>query len=212
MEVNLYFKVNKIRINIMNNRIIVGLGNIGSSYDFTRHNVGFLFLDKILEYFEVTDNFQKSQHSMVVNKKIDDVNVYFIKPTTYMNNSGLAVSYWKNWLKIDNSDIMILVDDLHINIGDIRYRKKGSSGGHNGLKNIEQMIGDDYQRLRIGIGNDYQYGQQCDFVIGKFKKEELDIFENKYNYVFEIIENFIKIDDLKFRENKINNILSKINN
>ena len=124
MEVNLYFKVNKIRINIMNNRIIVGLGNNGSSYDFTRHNVGFLFLDNIIKHFEVTDNFQKSQYSMVVNKKIDNANVYFIKPTTYMNNSGLAVSYWKNWLKIDNSDIMILVDDLHINIGDIRYRKK----------------------------------------------------------------------------------------
>ena len=196
----------------MNNRLIVGLGNIGNSYDFTRHNVGFLFLDKILEHFEVTDNFQKSQYSMVVNKKIDNVNVYFITPTTYMNSSGLAVSYWKNWLKIENSDIMILVDDLHINIGDIRYRKSGSSGGHNGLKNIEQMIGNDYQRLRIGIGNDYQYGQQCDFVLGKFKKEELDIFNDKYNYVFEIIENFIKINNIQIRENKINNIISKMNN
>ena len=196
----------------MNNKLIVGLGNIGNSFDFTRHNVGFLFLDKIIQYFSIDENFKKSQYSMVLNKKINNTNVYFIKPTTYMNNSGQAVSYWKNWLKIENFDIMILVDDLHIDIGDIRYRKTGSSGGHNGLKNIEQMIGNDYQRLRIGIGNNYEYGQQSDFGIGKFKKEELDIFDKKYEYVYKIIESFINIDDLKIRENEINNILSKMNN
>ena len=196
----------------MYNKLIVGLGNIGNAYDFTRHNVGFLFLDKIIQYFNIKENFKKSQYSIVLNEKINNNNVYFIKPTTYMNNSGLAVNYWKNWLKIENFDIMILVDDLHIDVGDIRYRKSGSSGGHNGLKSLEQMIGNDYQRLRIGIGNNYEYGKQSDFVIGKLKKEELEIFDKKYEYIYKIIEAFININDLRLRENEINNILSKMNN
>ena len=135
----------------MNNRLIVGLGNIGNSYDFTRHNVGFLFLDKIIEHFEVTDNFQKSQYSMVVNKKIDNVNVYFIKPTTYMNNSGLAVSYWKNWLKIDlpstKIDRLVLpggidVDNFRFVIETLQHYDVSVHFHANYVKNIEELISD----------------------------------------------------------------------
>ena len=126
-----------------------------------------------------------------------------------MNNSGQAVKKWKDWLKINNSDILVICDDIHINVGDIRFRTSGSSGGHNGLKNIESNIGDDYLRLKIGIGNNYKYGEQANFVISEFTDDEISkIMENK-NYIINLIDFFIKNEPFEQRIKNINNLLSK---
>ena len=193
----------------MENRLIVGLGNIGNSYTKTRHNIGFVFTDILTEKYNLNYKNTLTYKSFSTEIKLDDVKITFIKPTTYMNNSGQAVKTWKDWLKINNSDILVICDDIHINVGDIRFRTSGSSGGHNGLKNIESNIGDDYLRLKIGIGNNYKYGEQANFVISEFTDDEISkIMENK-NYIINLIDFFIKNEPFEQRIKNINNLLSK---
>ena len=193
----------------MENRLIVGLGNIGNSYTKTRHNIGFVFTDILTEKYNLNYKNTLTYKSFSTEIKLDDVKITFIKPTTYMNNSGQAVKIWKDWLKINNSDILIICDDIHLNVGDIRFRISGSSGGHNGLKNIESNIGDDYLRLKIGIGNNYKYGEQANFVISEFTDDEISkIMENK-NYIINLIDFFIKNEPFEQRIKNINNLLSK---
>ena len=193
----------------MENRLIVGLGNIGNSYTKTRHNIGFVFTDILTEKYNLNYKNTLTYKSFSTEIKLDDVKITFIKPTTYMNNSGQAVKKWKDWLKINNSDILVICDDIHINVGDIRFRTSGSSGGHNGLKNIESNIGDDYLRLKIGIGNNYKYGEQANFVISEFTDDEISkIMENK-NYIINLIDFFIKNEPFEQRIKNINNLLSK---
>ena len=193
----------------MENRLIVGLGNIGNSYTKTRHNIGFVFTDILTEKYNLNYKNTLTYKSFSTEIKLDDVKITFIKPTTYMNNSGQAVKTWKDWLKINNSDILVICDDIHLNVGDIRFRISGSSGGHNGLKNIESNIGDDYLRLKIGIGNNYKYGEQANFVISEFTDDEISkIMENK-NYIINLIDFFIKNEPFEQRIKNINNLLSK---
>lgn len=193
----------------MENRLIVGLGNIGNSYTKTRHNIGFVFTDILTEKYNLNYKNTLTYKSFSTEIKLDDVKITFIKPTTYMNNSGQAVKTWKDWLKINNSDILVICDDIHLNVGDIRFRTSGSSGGHNGLKNIESNIGDDYLRLKIGIGNNYKYGEQANFVISEFTDDEISkIMENK-NYIINLIDFFIKNEPFEQRIKNINNLLSK---
>ena len=193
----------------MENRLIVGLGNIGNSYTKTRHNIGFVFTDILTEKYNLNYKNTLTYKSFSTEIKLDDVKITFIKPTTYMNNSGQAVKKWKDWLKINNSDILVICDDIHLNVGDIRFRTSGSSGGHNGLKNIESNIGDDYLRLKIGIGNNYKYGEQANFVISEFTDDEISkIMENK-NYIINLIDFFIKNEPFEQRIKNINNLLSK---
>lgn len=151
--------------------LLVGLGNIGVEYELTRHNVGFLVLDRLAEQQNVT--FSLERHAEKTELKYKGRTLHLVKPTTYMNLSGKAVAYWMQELRIPKENVLIIVDDLALPFGILRMRPKGSAAGHNGLKNIEQLIGgQDYPRLRVGIGNEFGKGQQVDFVLSRFSQQE----------------------------------------
>lgn len=151
--------------------LIVGLGNIGPEYELTRHNIGFLVLDKMADQQKI--DFSLERHAYKSEFKYKGRSIHLIKPTTYMNLSGKAVAYWMQELKIPKENVLVVVDDLALPFGALRMRPKGSAAGHNGLKNIEQLCGgQEYPRLRFGIGNEFGKGQQVDFVLSRFSNEE----------------------------------------
>lgn len=153
--------------------LIVGLGNIGKEYELTRHNIGFLVLDQIADEKGIA--FEVDRLAEKANFKLKGRQVHLIKPTTYMNLSGKAVNYWLQQLKIPKENLLVIVDDIALPFGKLRLRAKGSSAGHNGLKNIEEVIGGaNYSRLKFGIGNDYNKGRQVDFVLSNFANQEMD--------------------------------------
>jgi PTH1 family peptidyl-tRNA hydrolase len=153
--------------------LIAGLGNIGNEYELTRHNIGFLVVDQLAEQQNVT--FKTERLASKAEFKFKGRAVHLIKPSTFMNLSGKAIVYWMNDLKIPKENILVIVDDLALPFGSLRLRTKGSSAGHNGLKSIEQFLGgQDYSRLRFGIGNEFGKGQQVDFVLSNFSQEEFD--------------------------------------
>lgn len=154
--------------------LIVGLGNIGAAYELTRHNIGFLVLDRLAD---VHGGSKWEQDRFVFKSEIKykGRTITLIKPTTYMNLSGKAVAYWLKELKLSKENLIVITDDVALDFGVIRIRKKGSAGGHNGLKNIEELCGgQEYPRLRFGVGNDYPKGRQVDYVLSPFKKQEMD--------------------------------------
>jgi peptidyl-tRNA hydrolase, PTH1 family len=154
--------------------LIVGLGNIGAEYELTRHNIGFLALDRLAD-MQGGSKWQQDRLVFISEVGYKGRTLYLIKPTTYMNLSGKAVNYWLNQLKIPKEQMMVITDDVALDYGIIRIRKKGSAGGHNGLKNIEDLCGgQEYPRLRFGVGNHYAKGHQVDYVLSPFKKEEFD--------------------------------------
>lgn len=151
--------------------LLVGLGNIGPEYELTRHNIGFMVMDRLAEQQKVT--FTLERHAYKAELKYKGRAIHLIKPTTYMNLSGKAVAYWMNDLKIPKENVLVVVDDLALPFGTLRMRGKGSAAGHNGLRNIEELIGgQDYPRLRFGIGNEFGKGQQVDFVLSRFSSAE----------------------------------------
>jgi PTH1 family peptidyl-tRNA hydrolase len=153
--------------------LIAGLGNIGAEYELTRHNIGFLAADQLADKFQAS--FSVNRLAAKCDFKFKGKAIHVIKPTTFMNLSGKAVMYWMNELKIPKENLLIMLDDIAIPFGNIRLRPKGSSAGHNGLKNIELLLGtQDYPRLRIGIGGNFGKGQQVDYVLGRFTQEEFD--------------------------------------
>jgi PTH1 family peptidyl-tRNA hydrolase len=152
--------------------LIAGLGNIGPEYELTRHNIGFLVLDRFADQHKLS--FELSRHAEKSELKYKGRQIHFIKPTTYMNLSGKAVSYWLNELKIPKENLLVVLDDLALPFGTLRMRTKGSSAGHNGLKNMEELLGgQDYARLRFGISDTFNKGHQKDYVLSNFSKEEL---------------------------------------
>lgn len=172
--------------------LIVGLGNIGVEYEFTRHNIGFDIADVLVMKHE--GKFTTDRLATVAKIKIKGKTLVVIKPTTYMNLSGRAVKYWMEKEKISIENILILVDDLALPIETLRLKKGGSHAGHNGLKSIDAEIGtNQYPRLRFGIGNNFPKGKQVDFVLGKWKNDELPIVKEKLLKSVEVIENFIQI-------------------
>ena len=169
--------------------LIVGLGNIGAEYELTRHNIGFLVLDQLAD-----KNSAKFSTGRLADKsdfKYKGRAIHLIKPTTYMNLSGKAVAYWMNELKVPKENILVIVDDVALPFGNLRMRGKGSSAGHNGLKNIELLLnGQDYPRLRFGIGNNFHKGQQADFVLSRFTKEEFNELPSLIDKAIEITLSF----------------------
>lgn len=152
--------------------LIVGLGNMHPDYDDTRHNVGFEVVDYIAKKFDVS--FSKANLGDVAEVKHKGRTLILLKPSTYMNLSGKAVRYWLQKKKIKDRNLLVIVDDKNIDLGKLRLRKKGSDGGHNGLKDINLILGSNvYPRLRVGIGSDFQKGRQVDFVLGKWTDEEM---------------------------------------
>lgn len=153
--------------------LITGLGNIGPEYELTRHNIGFLILDRLADKQGL--KFDHERHAFIAEFKYKGRTIHLIKPTTYMNLSGKAVSYWMNQLKIPKENILAITDDLALPYGKIRLKGKGSAGGHNGLKNIEELTGgQDYARLRFGVGDAFSKGRQVDYVLSPFSKQEME--------------------------------------
>ncbi len=170
--------------------LIAGLGNIGPEYELTRHNIGFLVLDQLAEKHGTS--FQPNRYADVASFTLKSRSVTLIKPTTYMNLSGKAIRYWIQQLNITNESLMVITDDVALPFGKLRMRSKGSSAGHNGLKNIEQLLNtQDYPRLKFGIGNDYPKGGQVDYVLGRFNKEEFDALPELMQKAGDMIEAFI---------------------
>ena len=151
--------------------LIVGLGNIGVEYANTRHNIGFSVLDAWAKTSDA--NFNSDRYGSVAEVKFKGKTFVLLKPSTYMNLSGKAVRYWMQELKIDAENVLVVVDDLALTFGTLRMRKKGSDGGHNGLKNITELLGhSNYSRLRLGIGDSFGKGHQIDYVLGKWTEME----------------------------------------
>lgn len=151
--------------------LIAGLGNIGPEYKNTRHNIGFDVVDYLAEKLSIKMDIDKQAY--IGQGKYKGRVIYLIKPTTYMNLSGKALNYWMKALNIPVDNTLTILDDLAIPYGAIRMRAKGSSAGHNGLKDIETCLGTNvYPRIKFGIGDDYPRGKQIDFVLGKFTNDE----------------------------------------
>ena len=156
---------------LMKKFLIVGLGNIGEKYDNTRHNIGFRILDALAK--EHDTNFETDKLGDVANFRFKGRTFVLLKPSTYMNLSGKAVKYWMDKEKISVENILIITDDLNIDFGTIRLKGKGSAGGHNGLKDIQEKLNTTkYPRFRFGVGANYSKGRQVDFVLSEWSKEE----------------------------------------
>lgn len=152
--------------------LIAGLGNIGPQYELTRHNIGFLTLDRFADNHNLS--FETGRYADMAEVRHKGKQIHLIKPNTYMNLSGKAIAYWLNELNIPKEQLLVVVDDIALPYGTLRMRAQGSSAGHNGLGNIEEVLGGkNYSRLRMGIGSNFSKGQQVDFVLGNFSTEEL---------------------------------------
>lgn len=180
----------------MDKYLIVGLGNPDIEYQDTRHNIGYMVVDNLLEHLNKKNNssehFTLEHYAFKVQTKLMGRPITIIKPTTYMNLSGKAVKYWLDHEHISIENLFIIVDDLALPLGTLRLRLKGSDGGHNGLKNIiESLQTTTFNRMRFGIGDDFNKGGQIDFVLGKFSKEERQIIDPQINKSFDIIKSFV---------------------
>lgn len=169
--------------------LIAGLGNIGSEYKNTRHNIGFQILDALAGASNIS--FNDKRYGFVAEYKFKARTFILLKPTTYMNLSGRAVAYWLQKEDIELSNLLVLVDDLALPFGTIRVRAKGGAGGHNGLENINQVLGrNDYARLRFGIGDNFHKGFQVDYVLSDWSREEEKELPAKIDTCIEIIQSF----------------------
>lgn len=174
----------------MNKYLIVGLGNIGNEYVDTRHNIGFDVVDAFVK--KNNGSFFVDRLAAVSEIKLKGRSVLCIKPSTYMNLSGKSMQYWLQKEKISVENSLTIVDDLALPLNKLRVRAGGSDAGHNGLKNIQAVLGTtEYPRLRFGIGNNYSKGQQIDFVLGKWNDEEMPVVQKKINACAILIEQFI---------------------
>ena len=169
--------------------LITGLGNIGSEYWGTRHNVGFRVVNHLVE--QAGASFTDERYGAVARMRIKNCELVVLKPNTYMNLSGNAVRYWLQKENIPVENLLIVVDDLALPFGTLRLKPKGSDAGHNGLKNIAQMLNtQNYARLRFGIGNDFPRGGQVDFVLGHFTDEDWKTMDERLKTAGEIIKSF----------------------
>jgi PTH1 family peptidyl-tRNA hydrolase len=169
--------------------LIVGLGNIGPEYADTRHNIGFMILDKLAK--EENCQFFNMRLAYYTDFKFKGRVVHLIKPTTYMNLSGKALAYWMQELKVPIENVLVLVDDLALPFGALRLKPKGGAAGHNGLKHIEHTLGhSNYARLRFGISDNFPKGRQVDYVLDAFDKDELPELPTLIDRSIEIIKSF----------------------
>lgn len=153
--------------------LIAGLGNIGAEYDDTRHNIGFDIVDMLAREFDV--KFESDKLGAIAEFKHKGRTFVLLKPSTYMNRSGKSIQHWATKKKIIPENLLVIVDDMNLDFGKVRLRGKGSDGGHNGLKDIQQVLGSNkYARLRVGIGNNFPRGKQVDFVLGKWSDKEAE--------------------------------------
>ncbi len=169
--------------------LIAGLGNIGPEYELTRHNIGFLVMDFLEDKFNV--KFKSDRLAFTADFKFKGRAFYMIKPTTYMNLSGKAVNYWMKTLKIPKENILVVTDDISLEFGQLRMRAKGSSAGHNGLKDIASTLGgNDYARLKFGVGSNFPKGRQVDYVLSRFSEDEFAVLTTHIEKAAEMVLGF----------------------
>ncbi len=169
--------------------LIAGLGNFGKEYSNTRHNIGFTILDAFAEASNIV--FTPRRYGDIAEYRYKSREFVLLKPSTYMNLSGNAVRYWLQKEEIEDQNLLVMVDDLALPFGQLRLRKKGSDGGHNGLKHITQILGhEDYARLRFGIGNEEKRYNQIDYVLGEWTPEEKVKLPERIKIAGEIIHSF----------------------
>ena len=173
----------------MDKYLIVGLGNVGAEYEGTRHNAGFMVLDAFAKASNVV--FEDKRYGFIGETSLKGRKVFLLKPSTYMNLSGNAVRYWLNKENIDQQRLLVVSDDVALPLGAFRLKANGSNGGHNGLGHIQQLIGQQYARLRMGIGNDYPQGGQIDWVLGRFSDDDLKTLQPSIDTAVEILKSFV---------------------
>lgn len=179
-------------------KLIVGLGNYGKQYENTRHNIGFIVID----YYANKKNIASFEKKGFKSTYIKYDKAFLQKPTTYMNNSGEAIAELMNYYKIDIKDVYVIYDDMDIEVGDIRIRDKGSSGGHNGIKSIISHCGTNFVRIRLGIGN--KKDKAISHVLGNFSKEERNILNDNLDTISNLIDDILKDIDLEKLKTKYN--------
>ena len=182
--------------------LIVGIGNIGKEYDNTRHNVGFQILDYISKEFQ--QDFETVKYGQTSKFRIKGKSVILLKPSTYVNLSGKAVSYWLKKEKIGINNLFVISDDLNLEFGKIRIKTKGTDGGHNGLKDISKVLGtNDYSRFRFGIGGDFPKGKQSDYVLSKWNSDEIAEFITLETHFIELFKSYL-FEGIDITMNKFN--------
>lgn len=173
----------------MSKFLIVGLGNIGNEYANTRHNIGFMILDALAKASNIF--FTSDRLASIAELKWKGKAIVLIKPTTFMNLSGKAVNYWLQAEKIPKENLLVITDDLALPVGTLRVKGKGSDGGHNGLKSINETLAtSDYARLRFGIGSDFSKGKQVNYVLGEWTKDELIALAPRIEIAQDIVRSF----------------------
>lgn len=187
---NIFSKEQKITdSDPMKKFLIVGLGNIGAEYVNTRHNIGFKVVDHLARKEGL--DFQTVKLGAMAEYKLKGRTIFLLKPNTYMNLSGKAVKYWMDKENIPASNILVITDDLNLAFGTIRIKPKGSDGGHNGLKSIQQTLNSsDYPRFRFGISDEFKKGKQVDYVLGEWNDEEKTKLPERLDISAEIIQSF----------------------
>lgn len=184
-------------------KLIVGLGNPGNEYINTRHNIGFKFIDQYLNYKKIDLNWKNKFNGLYLKYKNNKDDVIFLKPQTFMNLSGDCVKKFIDYFNIDISDVLVISDDLDLNIGNFKLKLSGSSGGHNGLKDISQKIStNDYKRLKIGISNNKLVNTK-DYVLGIFNSEEINTINNLFNNLNYVLDDYF-VTDFEKLMNKYN--------
>ena len=183
--------------------LIAGLGNIGSEYQYTRHNIGFRVLDALAKASNIV--FTDKRYGETSELKVKGKTLLLLKPSTYMNLSGNAIRYWLQAEKIPVENLLVIVDDLALPFGSLRLKGKGSDAGHNGLKSIQSILGtQNYSRLRFGIGNEFPKGGQVDYVLGEFSDEEENVLPERFEMCEDIIKSFC-LAGLQNTMNQFNN-------
>ena len=183
--------------------LVVGLGNIGSEYAETRHNIGFKVLDQLAKTQEFT--FETAKLGDIATFKIKGRSVLCLKPSTYMNRSGKALKYWMEKEKIPLENVLVVTDDINLEFGTIRLKTKGSDGGHNGLKDIQLFLNStNYNRFRFGVGADFSKGRQIDYVLGEWNETEKTALTERLERSSQLINSFV-LSGVKLTMNQFNN-------
>ena len=183
------FRKKKLNEDFMKKYLIVGLGNIGNEYADTRHNIGFKILDELAKALEV--NFETQKLGATTRFKFKGRTFILLKPSTYMNLSGKSVKYWLDKEKIPLENLLVICDDLNISFGTIRLKPKGSAGGHNGLKSLNEILNtQQYARFRFGISDEFKTGRQVDYVLGKWDDKETPLLPERLEKSIQLIKSF----------------------
>lgn len=179
-------------------KLIVGLGNPGSKYENTRHNVGFMSVDTIVNRCQLTFTDNKTFKAEIASGFINGEKVYFVKPTTFMNNSGVAVKALLTYFNIPTEDLIVIYDDLDMSVGKLRFRQKGSAGGHNGIKSIIAHLGTQtFDRVKIGIGRPKEGMTVINHVLGKFSSDERITIDNTLEKVDNAVNDYLDTTDFE---------------